>query len=72
MHAMSGWENLRERDNWEGMGVDGKIISEGLQEISWNGAEWTTLAQDRDWWQALVNTAMNILVPQNAGNFLTS
>ena len=28
VHAMSGWEHLRERDNWEGMGVDGKIILE--------------------------------------------
>ena len=26
VHAMSGWEHLRERDNWEGMGADGKIL----------------------------------------------
>jgi len=26
VHTMSGWGNLRERDNWEGLGVDGKII----------------------------------------------
>ena len=32
--------------------------------------DWTALAQDRDRWQTLVNAAMNILVPQNAGNFL--
>jgi hypothetical protein len=24
---------------------------------------WTELAQDMDWWQALVNTVMNLQVP---------
>jgi hypothetical protein len=30
------------------------------------------LAQDKDEWQVLVNMVMNLQVPQNAGNFLTS
>jgi hypothetical protein len=30
---------------------------------------WINLAQDRDQWMALVNTVMNLLVPQNAGKF---
>jgi len=28
VHAMSGWENLRERDNWKEIGVDGNTILE--------------------------------------------
>jgi hypothetical protein len=36
------------------------------------GMDWIDLAQDRDRWRALVNTAMNLRVPYNAGNFLSS
>jgi hypothetical protein len=31
---------------------------------------WIQLAQDRDWWLALVNTVMNIQVTQMVGEFL--
>jgi hypothetical protein len=33
---------------------------------------WTDTVQDKDKWHAIVNMVMNILVPQNIGNFLTS
>jgi hypothetical protein len=50
----------RPRHRWE----DG--IRMDLREIGWGSVEWIQLAQDRDWWQAVVNT-MNLwaLVPQS-------
>jgi len=36
------------------------------------GMDWIKLTQDRDRWWALMIVVMNLLVPQNVGNFLTS
>jgi len=36
------------------------------------GMDWIILVQDRDCWWVLENAVMNLRVPQNAGNFLTS
>jgi hypothetical protein len=33
------------------------------REIGWGGIVWTHVAQDRDWWRALVNTVMSFRVP---------
>jgi hypothetical protein len=41
-------------------------------EVGWGDMDWNDLAQDKDRWRALVNAVMNLRVPQNAGNFLTS
>jgi hypothetical protein len=46
----------RPRRRWE----DG--IRMDLREIGWESVEWILLAQDRDRWRALVNTAMNLWV----------
>jgi hypothetical protein len=34
-----------------------------LREMGWDGMDWIDLAQDRDKWRALVNTAINLWVP---------
>lgn len=33
--------------------------------------KWIKLAQDRDQWTALMNTAMNLWDPYNFGNFVS-
>jgi hypothetical protein len=33
------------------------------QEVGWGAIEWIDLAQERDMWQALVNTVMDLRVP---------
>jgi hypothetical protein len=51
----------RPRYRWkDGIRVD-------LREIGLGDVEWIQLVQDRDLWQAVVNTAMNlrVLVPQS-------
>jgi hypothetical protein len=53
-------------------GVDGRIILKWILERLEGGLDWINLAQVRDRWRALVYTVMNLRVPSNAGNFLTS
>ena len=43
-----------------------------LQEVGYGYMDWIRLAQDRDRWRRLVSAVMNLRVPWNAGNFLTS
>ena len=38
-------------------------IKMALQEVGCEGTDWIELAQDRDRWQALVNTVLNLRVP---------
>ena len=43
-----------------------------LQEVGCGYMDWMGLAQGRDNWRTLVSALMNLRVPWNAGNFLTS
>ena len=43
-----------------------------LQEVGCGYMDWIGLSQDRDRWRTLVSAVMNLWVPWNAGNFLTS
>jgi hypothetical protein len=40
--------------------------------MGWDGMDWVDLAQDREQGRALVNTVMNLRVPENAVKFLSS
>ena len=68
----SRWGNRREvelgrpRRRW----VDN--IRMDLQEVGCGYVDWIGLAQDRDRWRTLVSAVMNLGVPWDAGNFLTS
>jgi hypothetical protein len=37
-----------------------------VSKLGWSGVDWIGLAQDRDRWRALVNSVLNLRVPQNA------
>ena len=43
-----------------------------FQEVGCGYMDWIGLAQDRDRFRTLVSAVMNLRVPWNAGNFLTS
>jgi hypothetical protein len=43
-----------------------------LKETVLEGVDWIHLPQERDQWQAPVNTVMNLQVLRKVGNFLTS
>jgi hypothetical protein len=47
-------------------------IKMDLRAIWFGDVDWNDLALDRDRWWALVNVVMNLRVPKNVGNFLTS
>jgi len=56
----------RPRRRWE------DNIKMDLQEVGCGSMDCIEQAQVRDRWRALVNALMNLRVPQNAGNFLSS
>ena len=47
-------------------------IRTDVQEVGCGYMDWIGLAQDRDRWRTLVSAEMNLRVPRNEGNFLSS
>jgi len=43
-----------------------------IQEVECGVTDWNELAQDRNGWRVLVNAEMELRVPKNAENVLTS
>jgi hypothetical protein len=68
VHTGLFWGDLREGNHLEDPGLDGL----NLQEVGLGVTDWFDLAYDRDCRWTLVNAVMNLRVPQNLGNFLTS
>jgi hypothetical protein len=56
----------RHRLRWE------DNIKMDFQEVVCGGMDWIYLAQDRDRWWAFVNVVINLRIPYNTRNFLTS
>jgi hypothetical protein len=56
--------NLRGRDHAQDLDIDERIIliRMGVREVGWEGVDWMYLTQDRDQWQTVVSTVMNLHV----------
>jgi hypothetical protein len=73
--ACIAWrEKVKERDQLEELGIGGSIILKwvdltGLECKSWTVLVWVRIGASGG---AAVNAAMNLPVPQSAGNFLTN
>jgi hypothetical protein len=55
--------DLMERNHFEDLGIDGRIMLKCIFKTWDGGIDWIALAQDRDRWRALVNGVMNLRVP---------
>jgi hypothetical protein len=62
MHIGYWWASQKERDHHEDQDVGGWTILK-WREIGWDVVDWINMAQDRDQWRTLVNTALNLRVP---------
>ena len=66
---VSWWGNRRQRTTrcrWV------NNVRNDNQEVGCGYMDWIGLAQDRDRWRTLVSAVMNLRVPWNTGNLLTS
>jgi hypothetical protein len=72
VHTGFWWGDLREGDHLGDLGVGVRIILKWILKTWDGGMDWIKLAQDRDRWRTVVNAVMNLRVPSNGDNFLTS
>jgi len=63
--------NLIEINNLEDLAFDGRMILKLIKKCN-GDMDWISLAQDKGRWRAVVYAVMNLRVPYNVGNFLTS
>jgi hypothetical protein len=47
-------------------------IKMDIRETGWGGVEWINGTQDRDQWNAIANTIINLRVSLNFGKFLSN
>jgi len=64
-------KNRKRRDHSEGRRCEDNIRID-LREVGWEDVDWIHLAQDRNEWWDLVNMVLNLRVPYNSGEFLSS
>ena len=63
VHKGFWWENLKERDHLEELGVNGRIKLKFLFK-NWNGGmDWIDLTQHRERYRVCVNSVMKLRVP---------
>jgi hypothetical protein len=69
MHIGYWWEGQKERAHWEDQNAGGWTMLKWIleRERGWGGVDCIDMTQDRDQWRALVNTVLNLGVPQNGG-----
>ena len=57
------WGNLRERDHFEFLSVDWKIILKCIFRKYYEDVEWIDVVSVKNKWRAFVNTVINSHVP---------
>jgi len=56
---------LNERNYFEDVGVDERVILKGISRSEMRSIDWIDLAQQREGWRALVNALMNYTLITN-------
>jgi hypothetical protein len=57
------WGNLKEGENLDDLGGDGRMILRWMFKKCAGGVDWMDLVECRDKWQTPVNVVMNLRVP---------